>query len=84
MQFTITNREEGLWPTRVRLTLDVDQEAAHKILEAAIPIHEEAEAARAAEERRKYSAAIAKAFDRTPLYGAGGGGSGTHTANTYM
>lgn len=84
MQFTITNREEGLWPNRVRLTLDVDQEAAHKILDAAIPIHQEAEVARAAEERRKHSEAIAKAFDRTVVKCGGGGGGLTPTPKTYM
>ncbi|AMQ66783.1 hypothetical protein PBI_MULCIBER_45 [Mycobacterium phage Mulciber] len=68
MKFTLTNREEGLWPTRVRLTLDVDQDAAHKILEAALPIHQEAERARAEEERRKQREAIAQLFDRTSLY----------------
>lgn len=68
MRFTLTNREEGLWPTRVRLTLDVDQDAAHKILEAALQIHQEAEVARHESERRKTSEAVARMFDRTPLF----------------
>uniref|UniRef100_A0AAU8GTI5 Uncharacterized protein n=1 Tax=Mycobacterium phage BabyBack TaxID=3158877 RepID=A0AAU8GTI5_9CAUD len=40
MKFTLTNAAEDLWPNKVRVSIDTDQDTALEILAAAREIHD--------------------------------------------
>ncbi|AGS82728.1 hypothetical protein ANNAL29_47 [Mycobacterium phage AnnaL29] len=58
MIFTLSNEAEGLWPNKVRLTIDTDTDTALKVLNAARKVYAKTEEGRRRIEENQFRAVL--------------------------